>query len=89
VRLRPVVGIGRLDEAVAVQPHLLAVVLADVRVVPVHPGVGEADASGETLAYGHRLLGLVGPVVPVFKPQAVPVDRGFHVALVLGVDHDL
>ena len=57
--------------------------------VPVDTGVGEADASGEALADGHRLLRLVGPVVLVLKPQPVPVDRGLHVALVLGVDHDL
>ena len=28
-------------------------------------------------------------VVPVLEPQPMPVDRGLHVALVLGVDDDL
>ena len=35
VHRRPVVRVGRLDEHVAVQAHLLPVVLADMRVVPV------------------------------------------------------
>jgi hypothetical protein len=38
---RPVVGVGRLDDDIAVEAHLLAVVLADVRVLPVDAGVGE------------------------------------------------
>ena len=89
MRRRPVVRIGRLDEAVSVQAHLLAVVLADVRVIPVHAGVGEAHASGEALADGHRLLRLMGSVVLVLEPKAVPVDRRLQIALVLGMDDDL
>jgi hypothetical protein len=65
---RPVIGIGRLDQDVGVQPHLLAVVLADVRVIPVEPRIGEPDAGGELLAHRHRLLGLVGSVVAVLEP---------------------
>ena len=86
---RPVVGVGGLDDHVAVQPHLLAVVLADVRVVPVDAGVGEGDVRGVALAGAHRLLGLVRSVVAVLEPQPVPVDRRFRVALVLDVDDDL
>ena len=47
VSRRPVVRLPRLDDDVAVQPHLLGVVLAHVRVVPVHAGVGEAQPVGE------------------------------------------
>ena len=86
---RPVVGVGRLDEHVAVQAHLLAVVLADVRVIPVQPRIGERDAGGEPLADRHRPLRLVRSVVAVLQAQSVPMDGGVHVALVLDVDHDL
>ena len=34
---RPIVGISRLDQDIAVEAHLLAIVLTDVRVVPVDP----------------------------------------------------
>jgi hypothetical protein len=37
---RPVVSFGRIDQGVPVQAHFLAVVLADVRVVPVGAGIG-------------------------------------------------
>ena len=89
MRRRPVVGVGRLDEDVAVQAHLLAVVLADVRVVPVDARVGERDPGREALADRHRLLRLVRAVVAVLEPQPVPVDGGLDVALVLDVDDDL
>ena len=89
VRGRPVVRVGRLDEHVAVQAHLLPVVLADVRVVPVQTRIGERDARGEPFAHGHRRLRLVRSVVAVLQPQPMPVNRGVHVALVLDVDDDL
>ena len=89
MRRRPVVGLGGLHEDVAVQPHLLPVVLADVRVVPVQPRVGELHPGRESLAHRHRLLGLVRSVVAVLEPQPVPVHRGLHVALVLHVHDDL
>ncbi len=44
---RPVVRVGRDDEDVAVEAHLLAVVLADVRVVPVDAGIGNVHLVGE------------------------------------------
>ena len=74
---------------VAVEAQLLAVVLADVRVVPVDAGVGERDARRVAAADGHELLGLVRAVVAVVQPQPVPVDGGLQVALVLDVDDDL
>ena len=37
----PVRRVGRLDDDRPVQAHLQAEVLADVRVVPVEPGIGE------------------------------------------------
>jgi hypothetical protein len=86
---RPVVGVRRDDEDGAVEAHLLAVVLADVRVVPVCAGIRELEAVLEPLADSDRLLGLVRPVVAVVQTQAVPMDRGLQVALVLGVDDDL
>ena len=46
---RPVRGIGGLDDDRAVETHLQAEVLADVRVVPVEPGIGELDLVGERL----------------------------------------
>ena len=86
---RPVVRVGGLDDHVAVQAHLLAVVLADVRVVPVDARVGEGDVRGVALAGAHRPLGLMGSVVAVLEPQPVPVDRRFDITLVLDVDDDL
>jgi hypothetical protein len=65
---RPVVALGRDDHDVAVLAELLAVVLADVRVVPVDAGVGERDAVGEAAAHGDRGLRLVGAVVAVVEP---------------------
>ena len=89
VNRRPIVGVRGLDDDVAVEAHFLAVVLADVRVVPVHTGVWERDAGGEAAADRDRSLGLVGSVVPVLEAQAVPVDGPFHVALVDDLDRDL
>src|SRR5215211_8864681 len=77
------------DLDVAVEPELLPVVLADVRVVPVQAGVGERDAAREAAADLDRRLGLVGAVGPVVEAQAVPVDRRLEVALVDDLDVDL
>src|SRR3712207_8085001 len=55
------------------EAELLSVVLADVRVVPVDAGVGERDPVGEAAADRNRRLRLVGAVVAVVEPQAVPV----------------
>ena len=89
VNRRPVVGVGRLDQHVAVQPKLLPVVLPDVRVVPVQPGIREGDTRGELFAHLHRTLSLVRAVVAVVEAQPVPVDRGLQVAPVLDIDDDL
>ena len=86
---RPVVGLSRDDEDVAVLAELLAVVLADVRVVPVDARVGERDAVGEAAADRDRRLRLVGAVVAVLEPQTVPVHRRLEVALVDDVDDEL
>ena len=56
---RPVVGVGGFDDDVAVQAHVEAVVLADVRVVPVQAGVGEPQPVGELAADRDRRLRLV------------------------------
>ena len=86
---RPVVAFGRDDEDVAVLAELLAVVLADVRVVPVDAGIGERDAVGEAAAHRDRRLRLVGAVVAVLEPQTVPVNRRLEVAFVDDVDDEL
>ena len=86
---RPVVGLGRDDEDVPVLAELLAVVLADVRVVPVDARIRERDAVGEAAADRDRRLRLVGAVVAVLEPQTVPVHRRLEVALVDDVDHEL
>src|SRR5438093_1474500 len=83
---RPVVRVRWNDMDVPVQPHLLAVVLADVRVIPVRAGVGDTHLVGKGLADGYRRLRVVGPVVAVLEPQAVPVDSCVEVALVPHVD---
>ena len=86
---RPVVRVGWLDQHVAVEAELLAVVLADVRVVPVGAGIRKRDPRREALADLHRRLRLVRAVIAVLEPQPVPVDGGLHVALVLDIDDDL
>ena len=89
VHRRPVVVVGGFDDDVAVQAHVEAVVLADVRVVPVQAGVGEAQPVGELAADRDRRLGLVRhAVVGVVEPQAVPVDGRFGVAVVADVHDD-
>ena len=85
---RPVVAFGRNDDDVAVLAELLAVVLADVRVVPVDTGVGERDAVGEAAAHRDRGLRLVGAVVAVLEPQTVPVNGRLEVAFVDDVDDE-
>jgi hypothetical protein len=86
---RPVVGVGGLDDNGSVQAHFLAVVLADVRVVPVHAGVGKGDSVAERAAHLDGVLGVVGAVEPVVQPQAVPVHGGLQVPVVGGVHHHL
>jgi hypothetical protein len=87
---RPVAGVGRDDQDVAVQAELLGVVLPDVGVVPVQAGVGELDAIGEAAADRDGRLGLVGDtVVAVLQPQPVPVDGRVQVAPVLDLHDDL
>ena len=86
---RPIVRIGRLNDHIAVEPHLLAIVLTDVRVVPVDARIGERNVSRELLTDLHWLLGLMCPVVPVLEAQPVPMHGRLKVALVLDGDHDL
>ena len=76
-------SVGWVDDDVAVEAHLQAVVLADVGVVPVDAVVGEPQPVDELAADGDRGLGLVGhAVVGVLQPEAVPVHGGFVVAVV-------
>ena len=61
----PVIVVARNDEDVAVQAHLLAVVLTDVRVVPVRARIGRGHLVGKGLADRDRRLRLVRAVVLV------------------------
>jgi len=82
VRGRPVVRLARGNEDVAVEAELLAVVLADVRVVPVRTGIGHMHPVGEGLTDRDRCLRVVRAVVAVLQPQTVPVDGRVEVTAV-------
>jgi hypothetical protein len=84
---RPVAGLGGVDEDVAVEAQLLAVVLADVRVVPVDAGVGAVDVVRERVADRNRRLRFMRPVVAVLEPETVPVNGRLHLGVV-GDVHD-
>ena len=72
----PVVGICRVDDDLAVQAHLLGVVLPDVRVVPVQAGIGEPQFAAVPAAGRDGLLSLIGDTVgSVVEAQAVPMNR--------------
>ena len=85
---RPVVGLGRGHEDVPVEAELLAVVLADVGVVPVRARVGHGHLVRERLADGYRRLCLVRAVEAVLEPEAVPVHGRVDVAVVRHMDGD-
>ena len=86
----PVVSLRGLDDDVAGQAHVLRVVLADVRVIPVQALVGKTNPVGEMSTDRDRLLRFVrDAVVPVLEPKPVPVDRCRDVAVVRHVDDDL
>ena len=83
-------GIGWLDDDRAVQPHLEPEVLADVRVIPVEPGVGELNLVRERAPDRDRRLRLMrNAVVAVLQPKAVPVDRRLDIAIVAHLHRDL
>ena len=86
VRRRPVVRHRGDDEDVAVEAHLLAVVLPDVRVIPVRAGIRNAHFVGEGLSNWDRRLRVVRAVESVFKPEAVPVHGCLQIAAVRDVD---
>jgi hypothetical protein len=86
----PGARVGRLDDDVAVQAGVLRVVLADVRVVPVQPVVGEAHPVRERAADRDGLLGVVRhAVVAVLEPEAVPVHGRLDVGVVPDGHDDL
>ena len=87
---RPVVRVGGFDDEVAVEAHVEAVVLADVGVVPVQAGVGEAHLIGEVAADGDRVLGLIRhAVVVVVETQSVPMHGRLGVGVVTNANRDL
>ena len=85
---RPIVGLAWADEDVSVEAHLLAVVLADMRVVPVGAGVGHVHLVGEGLVDRDRRLRVVRSVVTVLEAKAVPVHGRVEVSVVGHVDGD-
>ena len=86
VNWRPVVDLVWDDKDVAVKPKLLAVVLTDVWVVPVHARIGELEVVGEVAANRDRRLGFVGSVIAVIQPQPVPMHGVGVVTLIRDVD---
>ena len=85
---RPVVFLGRDDEDVPVEAQLLAVVLADVRVIPVGARIGHVHLVREGLPDRDRRLRLVGAVVAVLEAEPVPVHGRIDVPAVGDVDDD-
>ena len=86
----PVAGLRRDHQDVPVQAHLLGVVLADMRVIPVHARVGEPDPVGEVATDRDWGLGFVGdPVVLVLQAQPMPVHGRVQITLVGDVDDHL
>ena len=85
---RPVIVLARDGEDVPVEAHLLAVVLADVRVVPVRAWIRHVHLVGKGFANRDRRLRLVRAVVTVLEPQSVPVHGRIDVAAVRDVDGD-
>ena len=76
IRPAVIVRAGRPHEHVAGEAEVLLDVLADVRVIPVEPGVGKAHAVGERVAGRDGILRDAGCAVePVVEPHAVPVNR--------------
>ena len=87
---RPVARVRGLDDDRPVHPHLLAVVLAEMGVVPVEAGIRELDAVREDAADLDRCLRVDRDAVEaVVEPEAVPVDRRLDVTVVRDVDDDL
>jgi hypothetical protein len=86
VRRWPVAVVGWDNDDVAVKAHLLTVVLADVRVVPVDAGIGEVEPVAEGAPDRHRRLGFMRAVVAIIQAETVPVHGRFEVAVVLDVD---
>jgi hypothetical protein len=67
---------------VPVKAKLLAVVLSDVRVVPVDARVREPKLVGELTPDGDRALGLVGAIESIVEAEPVPVHGRLEVAVV-------
>ena len=81
----PVALIAGADDDRPVETHLLGVVLAQMRVVPVDAGIRELDPAGVGLADLDWVLGVAGHTIGlVGKAKAVPVDSGLDVAAVGG-----
>src|SRR6185369_12715267 len=91
---RPVLGIVRGNDDVAVHPELLCVVLAYVRVVPVNARIRETQLVRKAGAGRHgRLHALVlavrNTIEPMVQPQAMPMNRRVYIGVVGEVDRSL
>ena len=84
-----VVRVRREDQEVPEEPQVLLHVLADVGVVPEHPGVGHVELVEEALPPLDGVLGHARHAVElVAEPEPVPVDGGGHLDLVGHPHHD-
>src|SRR5262249_50502665 len=88
VGARPVVGLARSDEDVPVETQLLAVVLANVWVVPVSAPVGHVYPVSEGLTDWDRRLRFMRPVVTILETQSMPMHGRVDVAVIGDLNGD-
>jgi hypothetical protein len=84
----PVVLVRGNNDDGAVETHLLAIVLANVRVVPIHARIREREAVREGAVHGNGLLCCHGAVIPVVEAQPMPVHGRLEIAAIGGVDDE-
>src|SRR2546425_5460696 len=82
----PVVWIGGNHEDIPVETHLLAVVLADVWVIPIDAGIKETKPVGRVASDLHGGLCFMNTVVTVLDTQTVPMHRSLQVPFIDNVD---
>src|SRR5829696_5874334 len=75
---RPVVGLGRDNEDVAVHSQLLGVVITDVRVIPVQARIGELNAVAELSTNRNRCLSRMRHASYLFPDVARASARWFR-----------
>src|SRR6185503_1849758 len=84
-----VAGLSGGDEDVAVEAEVLLHVLANVRVIPVDAGVGEAHVIREASSWWHLLLREARHAVEaIVQPHSVPMNGGGLIEPILEADDD-